>query len=159
MNHVPSSKGTLRLLKKTAVLVEVASIVACSFLWIGPQASLWIGPQAIRLTKFATAGSILTNLATNSRLLARVMSTVAMHVRTFKPFQKVWKGITTIYKNRSKLSVASEYTFYVDASASSGEEDEILESSSNPTRSRNKKNHNPTKKSYNPTKQSSTECG
>jgi hypothetical protein len=139
------TEGKLRVLKNTAVLVEVASIVVCYFLWIGPQASLWIGPQAVRLTKLATAGSLLTNLATNSRLLVRVMSTVAIHIRTFKPFHKVWKGITTIYKNRSKLSVASEYTFYVDASTLSVEEEETnLESSSNdPTRSRNEKSNTP----------------
>jgi hypothetical protein len=120
------SQGTLQFLKNPTVFVELATIVVCHFLWIG------------------LLPSILTKLATSRRL--RVVSTVARRVRIFKPFQKVWKGITTIYKNRSKLSVASEYTFYVEASESSAQEDkENLESSmSNPTCS--SRNNNRTKK-------------
>jgi hypothetical protein len=125
-----NSQATIQFLKNPTVLVEVAAIVACHFLWMGPLPSL------------------LTKLATSRRL--RVMLTVARRVRIFKPFQKIWKGITTIYKNRSKLSVASEYTFYVEASpsASSAQEDkENLESSnSNPTRSNRINNSNRTKK-------------
>jgi hypothetical protein len=109
------SEGTLQFLKNPTVLVEVATIVACHFLWIGPLPSL------------------LTKLVTSRRL--RVL-TLARRGRIFKPFQKAWKGITTIYKNRSKLSVASEYTFYVEASSAEDEKENL--ESSNPTCSNNR---------------------
>jgi hypothetical protein len=134
------SESTIQYLKKPAVLVEkVATIAACYFLWIGPLPS------------------ILIKLAATSKRL-RVVSNVARRVKFFKPFQKIWKAIASIYKNRSKLSIASEYTFYFEASASSvDEEKENLESSPNPTFSRS---NNRTKKittvhSRNATKQPS----
>jgi hypothetical protein len=111
------SESTIQYLKKPAVLVEkVATIAACYFLWIGPLPS------------------ILIKLAATSKRL-RVVSNVARRVKFFKPFQKIWKAIASIYKNlRSKLSIASEYPFYIEASASSvDEEKENLESSPSPT--------------------------
>jgi hypothetical protein len=122
----PWKKNVSQFFKNPTVLAEVTTIVACHFLWIGPLPSL------------------LAKVATGRRL--RVLSTLARRIRIFKPFQKVWKGIATIYKNRAKLSVASEYTFYVEASPTYKEQDDDNENDPKQTLESSKKKNNRTKK-------------